>query len=242
MPTILVNQANNPGATRHSNYLALEAGTSSSEEDWTEYLEGRSLPTGSPRYSLYEVLGALGPDHGMTGAPIPNCTGHNDAIIRASMYLRQLQTGAFDNRNERLSLYDHALPEQFELVKFMVPAISSVMPFLDEINSTLMHRINQFEEEKTGLQKLSPSTKGAVRNLVGWLSSQCETVSANVFDDEVLSVASVFPDDVRLYIEIERDGSAGAAVTKQRRIAVDVYGSNVFDLTPEVILAAVGSV
>ena len=58
----------------------------------------------------------------------------------------------------------------------------------------------------------------------------------------MLSIATVFPDDVRLYVEIERDGSVGAAVTRERRFASDIPADTIVDLTPEVIFAAVASI
>ena len=67
-------------------------------------------------------------------------------------------------------------------------------------------------------------------------------MSATVSNDGMLSIATVFPNDVRLYVEIERDGSTGAAVTRERRYARDISGNTVADLTSEVILAAVGSI
>ena len=81
-----------------------------------------------------------------------------------------------------------------------------------------------------------------VNNLVTWLCTQSDTVSASVSSDGMLSLATVFPDDVRLYVEIERDGSVGAAVTRDRRFASDIAVDTVVNLTPEVILAAVASI
>ena len=81
-----------------------------------------------------------------------------------------------------------------------------------------------------------------VNKLVAWLCSQSDTVSATVSSDGMLSIATVFPDGVRLYVEIERDGNVGAAVTRERRFAKDIAADTVTDLTPEVILATVSSV
>ncbi len=78
--------------------------------------------------------------------------------------------------------------------------------------------------------------------LVSWLCQQSDTVSATVSEDGALSIATVFPKDVRLYVEIERDGSTGATVTRERRYAKDIAVTTIVDLTPEVILDAVGSV
>ena len=241
MPTIIVNQTDHPGTDPQRNYLAREPGTNSSEdEELIDYLGGKPSPTG--KYGLHEVFQALRRVQRITRSQATISESYHDAIDMSSRHLRQLKTGALDNRIEVLNVFDHTLPEQSELVKFIASAIGSVELSSVGINSTLMHRIRQFEEEKSGLHEVSHSTKVAVRDFARWLSTECETVSANVSDGEVLSIASVFPGDLRLYVEIERNASAGAAVTKQRRIAVDVCVSNVFDLTPEAILAAVGSV
>ena len=89
---------------------------------------------------------------------------------------------------------------------------------------------------------MSANTITAVNNLVTWLCNQSDTVSVTVSNDGVLSIATVFPHDVRLYVEIERDGSTGAAVTRERRYARDITSNTVADLNPEVILAAIRSV
>lgn len=112
----------------------------------------------------------------------------------------------------------------------------------DRLSPKLRYRLSQFEDECLGQGQESAATLEAAIDLVTWLCDQSDTVSLTVSDDGVLSVATVFPDDVRLYVEIERDGSTGAAVTRQRRYARDITSNDIADLTPEVILAAIGSV
>ena len=70
---------------------------------------------------------------------------------------------------------------------------------------------------------------------------QSEKVSATVAGDGLLSVVSVFPNAVRLYLEIERDGSAGATVSRSRNHAEDLPVTTVPELTPELVLDAVAS-
>ena len=110
------------------------------------------------------------------------------------------------------------------------------------ISSKLRERLSQFGKDSLGQEPVSALTKSAVENLVAWLCNQSDTVSATVSSDGVLSVATVFPNDVRVYVEIEHDGSVEAAVTRERRYARDIAASTVSDLTPEVILAAVESI
>ena len=74
--------------------------------------------------------------------------------------------------------------------------------------------------------------------LAAWLSDRSDAVSATVSGDGTLSLAALFPDQARLYVEIERDGRAQAAVTRDRRCARDMPGERAEDLTPQVIAAA----
>ena len=110
------------------------------------------------------------------------------------------------------------------------------------IDSRLVNHLSQFGNNIPGQESVSASTEFAVEKLVVWLCRRSGTVSVIVSNDGMLSIAAGFPNDVRLYVEIQRDGNAGAAVTRERRYARDIPGTTVGDLTPEVILAAVGSI
>ena len=118
---------------------------------------------------------------------------------------------------------------------------SQIEQIVTGVNVKLQQRISQFGNNCPGQEPVSTSTMNHVNNLVTWLCKQSNTVSATVANDGMLSIATVFQDDVRLYVEIERDGSAGAAVTRDRQYARDILADAVDDLTSEVILAAVGS-
>ena len=107
------------------------------------------------------------------------------------------------------------------------------------ISAKLRERISQFEADYPGQESICPETRSTVNELVAWLCTKSDIVSATVSSDVMLSVATVFPNDVRLYVEIERDGRIEAAVTRERRYASDISGNTVADLNPEVILAAV---
>ena len=109
-------------------------------------------------------------------------------------------------------------------------------------NSKLEQRLSQFGSDRPNQEPVSESTIRAAKALVSWLCHQSDTVSATVSNDGILSIATVFPNEVRLYVEIERDGITEAAVTRERRYARDITSNTVDDLTPEVILAAVESV
>ena len=117
-----------------------------------------------------------------------------------------------------------------------------VKDFASIISAKLRERISQFEAGCRGQESIGQETRSAVNKLVAWLCTKSDIVSATVSSDATLSVATVFPQDVRLYVEIERDGRIEAAVTRERRYASDILGNTVADLTPEVILAAVNEI
>ena len=109
----------------------------------------------------------------------------------------------------------------------------------NRIGPKLQERLSRFSADFSGQDPVSDSTMSSVHELVAWLCHQSDTVSATVSNDGMLSIAAVFPRDVRLYVEIERNGYIEAAVTRERRYAKDIPAVTVTDLTPEVILAAV---
>lgn len=112
----------------------------------------------------------------------------------------------------------------------------------NRIGPKLQERLSRFGTDYPGQDPVSDSTMSSVNELVAWLCSQSGTVSATVSSDGMLSIATVFPDDVRLYVEVERNGDVGAAVTRERRYANDISAFAVTDLTPEVILGAVAGI
>ena len=110
------------------------------------------------------------------------------------------------------------------------------------ISTKLQERLTLFRTGHSDQDAMPVTTMSEVEDLVEWLCSESDLVSATVAADGMLTIAVDFPGDVRLYVEIERDSSAGAAVTRERRYASDIPGETVTDLTPEVILAAVRSI
>lgn len=107
------------------------------------------------------------------------------------------------------------------------------------ISPKLENRLSLFAMDRVGQGRVSASTMSEVRALVSWLCRQSNTVSAGVSSNGMLTIAAGFPNHIRLYVEIERSGSAGAAVTRERRYAKDVAGDTITDIVPEVILAAI---
>ena len=112
----------------------------------------------------------------------------------------------------------------------------------DRVGPKLRKCLSRFGADFPGQDPVSDSTISGVKELIAWLCSQSDTVSATVSSDGMLSIAAVFPCDVRLYVEVERNGDVDAAVTRERRYASDISVHTVVDMTPEVILAAVGSI
>ena len=119
---------------------------------------------------------------------------------------------------------------------------SQVEQIVNSVPSKLQERLSKFEANREDLEPVSSSTKTAVNELVAWLCSRSDSVSATVSSDGMVSIAAGFENDVRLYIEVERRGSTEAAVTRERRYAHDICGNIVADLTPGVLLDAIRSI
>ena len=160
-------------------------------------------------------------------------SGHDISAI-PSESLRNLMTES--GSITRITPRQIEIPELAPLVRSQVELIAT------GANQKLQQSLSQFGSGWPDQQPVSPTTIGATCELVAWLCQNSDTVSTTVSSDGMLSIATVFPNEVRLYVEIERDGSAEAAVTRERRYARDISLNTVADLTPEVILAAVRSV
>jgi hypothetical protein len=145
----------------------------------------------------------------------------------------------FDYGHVGCRLITSARSEQQTVIE---PSPSVRRQIIAGIDSSLVNHLSQFGNNIPGQESVSASTEFAVEKLVVWLCKRSGTVSVIVSNDGMLSIAAGFSNDVRLYVEIQRGGSAGAAVTRERRYARDIPGTTVGDLTPEVILAAVGSI
>lgn len=109
------------------------------------------------------------------------------------------------------------------------------------LSEKLQERLARYAGARPGEEAVSPQTLDDVTNLVAWLCQQSNKVSATVAGDGLLSVSTVFDEDVRLYVEVERNGSAGATVSRSRKHAEDLPVTTIRELTPELVLGAVGS-
>ena len=114
-------------------------------------------------------------------------------------------------------------------------------PDIINISENLRERLDQYQGQGREGEPVSELVMAEVNKLVCWLTERSERVSATVADDGLLSLCAVFRDDVRLYVEIERDGATGAAVSRSRAHANDLEVTTLPELTPELVLAAVAS-
>ena len=110
------------------------------------------------------------------------------------------------------------------------------------VSQKLQDCISKFKSGRPGQELVREPTMDEVKSFIGQLCDISPAVSATLASDGTLSIAADFPGDVRLYVEIERDGSVEAAVTKERRYASDIPGDTIAALTSEVIRAAVDSI
>ena len=109
------------------------------------------------------------------------------------------------------------------------------------MSEKLQERLARYAGAGPGQDAVSLQTLEDVHNLVVWLCQQSERVSATVSNDGLLSITTAFPNEVRLHVEVERNGSAGATVSRSRKHAEDLPVTTIRELTPELVLGAVGS-
>ena len=244
MPTIRANDREYIEATFSRETVVHGAATGRDvlvDEEWFESFRGSLSPTGFFKCSLHEAL-EVTLDFGMPKTSLIDVEGYGVFVVVPLKNGMQVLVEPFDYGYVIPTTRASELPEQRTTTELSPLVRSQVEQIVTGINPKLQERLSQFGIDCSGQESVSASTKSAVNYLVSWLCSQSDTVSATVSNDGMLSIATVFPNDVRLYVEIERDGGTGAAVTRERRYARDISGNTVADLTPEVILAAVGSI
>ena len=245
MPTIRGNSRDYIGRTRPREPVIHGAATGRDvlvgEEGFESFCR-RILPTGFFKRSLQEAIEDASLDFGMAKRSPVDLKGQNVILFVSFNNLTQVQDDPFGYSYSGSSMRSSKRPEQETTMELSPLVLRQVDQIVTGISSKMRDRLSQFWKDCSGQAQVSPSTKDAVNELVAWLCSQSHTVSATVSSDSVLSIAAAFPNEVRLYVEIERDGGTEAAVTRERRYACDLCGNTVSELTPEVILAAVGSI
>ena len=137
---------------------------------------------------------------------------------------------------------DQPKPQELRLIASSPTLIGSdPEPLTFKDIPKLRQRLEQFLSSQVGQEPISTSTESAINSLVNRLRAVADTVSATVSDDGILSIVAVFPNEVRLYVEIQRDGEAGAVISRSRTHADDLPIQSVAQLTNEIVISAVDS-
>ena len=210
-------------------------------QDSIESFEASLTSTGFLSSSLHEQFREASLAWAIAQIPLVGIEGRSTFML-ASKGGADMLAEPFDYGYRCPIMRDMELPGRQTTTGISPLVQSQVEQIVTGVNAKIRERLFQFWNDRPGQKRVSASTKHAVQRLVDWLCSQSETVSVTVSSEGVLSVAAVFSSDVRLYVEIERDGSTEAAVTRKRRYARDISGDTISELTSEVILAAVRSV
>ena len=207
-------------------------------------------PTLHGRTSFAGVLtpdsyGTLGGTELAFGLPVETLEGIGKGVI---VIHRDALT---PDSNEAIWIYSHGYlgyakrnpepPEQPVVVADLSPVIRTQLNEI-AINSRLQGRLALFKTGRSNQEPVTETTMSEVEKLVARLCSESNMVSSTVSADGMLTIAVDFPDDVRLYVEVERDGSAEAAVIKGKLDVSEIPGDAIAALTSEVILAAVANV
>ena len=80
------------------------------------------------------------------------------------------------------------------------------------------------------MNPVAASTLADLDTLLNRLHEISEAVSAVTSNDGVLSITAVLREDQRLYLEIQRDGTLEAAVSRSRTHAEDLSVNTISDL------------
>ena len=200
------------------------------------------FPTGAARRSLQQALGDTPLDIEMATKSPGDVNRLGITLFVSLKDVTQVQTEPFEYSQSGSKIKILKGTDVEDTIGSSPLIQRQVELVLAGLGAKLQARLSQYWNDCPGQARVTASTKDAVSELVAWLSGQAEAVSATVSDDGTLSIASIFPNDVRFYVEIDRDGSTEAAVTRQRRYALDIAGNTVADFSPEVILAAVENV
>ena len=206
--------------------------------DWFEPFQGILSATGFLGPRLYEREASS--DWGMPKTSVRDFKGYDCFVVTLNGTRMSVEPLDHGYKVPTTGSLEHS--GQRTMTGLSPLVLSQVDQIVAGFNSRLQERLFQFGKDCPSKDPVSASTESAVNELVAWLCSQSETVSATVSNDGMLSIATVFENEVRLYVEIERDGSTEAAVTRERRYARDIPGKTVATLTSEVILAAVRSI
>ena len=108
-------------------------------------------------------------------------------------------------------------------------------------DESILDKVSLFARPDLNGPPVLGSTLEAVENVTTWLREHATSTFAAVADDGLLSLSAVFQSGVRLFIEVDRDGSSEATVALSRSDVRALEVSTVTDLTPWLMEDAVGS-
>ena len=243
MPRVMSYGSERFAAAEPSALLEFGAGTGMPallKEDVYETLYGRPLHTGHWECYLH---GATYEEPGVSGEPelfwLRDGNWRTFVVALEDQSTKQAVTRVTGVGGLRAIL---GLPVKVGLDEGGLSRRLNVGYLANGLNAKLNQRLEQFREGRVGEQVVTEETLSSVTRLLAWLCSKSTAVSATVSGAGMLSIATEFPNETRLYVEVERDGTVGAAVTRERRYARDLDENTLAGLTPEVILAAVNSV
>ncbi len=244
MPTIRAKNPEYTGVDLAADVVVASGATGShilaSREGW-ESLRDSMSRTGFFRRRLHEAMDGLRLNLVISKTYYSEFEGYDVSVVfpandtiptpRESWYCQFIDAGSVTPVSSKPGI-------TYELS----PSVrSQVEQIVTGSNSKLQQRLSRFGSDCPGQEPVLASTMDAVKALVVWLCQQSDTVSATVSSDGMLSIAAVFPNDVRLYVEIERDGSAGAVISRSRTHADDLPITAVSQLTREMVLDAITS-
>lgn len=108
-----------------------------------------------------------------------------------------------------------------------------------EVHARVLLSLEEFAGSVLGQTPVADSVTEDVRRLAYWLPHYFPTVSAGVAPDGLLSLAAISKEGTHLYIEVDRNGSSEAVVSRSPTQAKAVDIALVSELTPETIIGAI---
>ena len=110
-----------------------------------------------------------------------------------------------------------------------------------EYDTRIWSNLSLFARPSRTGQNVLKTTVDAVQGVVAWLHDQEASIYTAVSEDGLLSISATLRSGVRLFIEVDRDGSSEATVAISRTYVEAIDISTVEDLTPRVLATTIGS-
>ena len=100
----------------------------------------------------------------------------------------------------------------------------------EDQSTKLRQQISKFKGQPEGSEHVSGSTITALEHLLTSLLETAGTVSAVVSQDRCLSITAVLTGERRLYVEIQKNGSLQAAISRSKTHAQDLQAATIQEL------------